>query len=801
MNVFDLVAKITLDTSDYENGLDNASNKSSSFGSKIKSGLKTAAKVGAVAITAATTAVTAFAKASIDAGSRFDAAMSQVAAVSGATGEDFDALRDKAMEMGSKTKFSASEAAEAFNYMAMAGWKTEDMLGGIEGIMNLAAASGENLATTSDIVTDALTAFGMTADESGHFADVLAVASSNANTDVGMMGETFKYVAPVCGTLGYSAEDAALAIGLMANSSVKGSMAGTALRSIIARLSTDAGASANKLGALGTLTEELGVEFYNTDGSARALGDVLLETREAWKDLTEEQKINYANTIAGQEGLAAWNAMMNASDADLEKLTSSLEDCDGAALKMAETMQDNLAGDITKFKSALEGAQIVISDKLTPTLREFVQFGTDGVSRLTTAFRENGLSGAMSELGTILSDGLSMIMSMLPQMAEAGVGLLTALVQGIVDNLPIALDGAVQIVTTLATGLSTGIPQLLVKIPEIIMALLSSLQEQLPTIAQAGIEMLQNLADGFASNIPSLLEQILPMILSFTETLRANFGQIIDAGIDLILKLVDGFIEGLPTLIAYIPTIITNITGLINDNLPKIIAAGVTIIGKLVVGLIQAIPTIIANLPQIINAIVNTFTAFNWLNLGKSIITGLGNGLKSMVSFVKNIGSQLIDAIKGGFSKLPSEMLNIGKNIVQGVWNGIKGMIGWFTSQVKNFFSSIVSSVKNALGIHSPSKVFAGIGGFMAEGLGEGWDDAYSKIERDINKDLDFSGNITTSGIYNGYGKSYGTALSGATFNITVNGANIQDDQSLAERIAFEIQQIVDRKEAMFGAA
>lgn len=801
MNVFDLAARITLDTSDYENGLDNAANKSSSFGSKIKSGLRTAAKVGAVAITAATTAVTAFAKASIDAGSRFDAAMSQVAAVSGATGKDFDSLRDKAIEMGSKTKFSATESAEAFNYMAMAGWKTEDMLNGIEGIMNLAAASGENLATTSDIVTDALTAFGMSADESGHFADILAVASSNANTNVGMMGETFKYVAPVAGSMGYSAEDAAMAIGLMANSGIKASQAGTSLRSIITRLSTDAGASSKSLGALGILTEKLGVQFYNADGSARDFGDVLMETRDAWKDLTQEEQINYANKIAGQEAISGWNAIMNASESDVKKLTDAIENADGAALKMANTMQDNLAGDITIFKSAVEGAQIAISDKLTPTLREFVQFGTDGVSRLTTAFRENGLSGAMSELGTILSDGLSMIMSMLPQMAEAGVGLLTALVQGIVDNLPIALDGAVQIVTTLATGLSTGIPQLLVKIPEIIMALLSSLQEQLPTIAQAGIEMLQNLADGFASNIPSLLEQILPMILSFTETLRANFGQIIDAGIDLILKLVDGFIEGLPTLIAYIPTIITNITGLINDNLPKIIAAGVTIIGKLVVGLIQAIPTIIANLPQIINAIVNTFTAFNWINLGKSIITGLGNGLKSMVSFVKNIGSQLIDAIKGGFSKLPSEMLNIGKNIVQGVWNGIKGMIGWFTSQVRNFFSSIVSSVKNALGIHSPSKVFAGIGEYMAEGLGAGWNKAYGDVERLIDSGMDFSGNITTSGSYSGYGKSYGTALSGAIFNINVNGANIQDDQSLAERIAFEIQQIAYGKEAVFGAA
>lgn len=377
---------------------ESSGGKISAFADKLKSGLKTAAKVGAAAIGAAATAVTAFAKASIDAGSQFDAAMSQVAAISGATGADFDSLRDKAMEMGSKTKFSATESAEAFNYMAMAGWKTEDMLNGIEGIMNLAAASGENLATTSDIVTDALTAFGLSASDSAHFADILAVASSNANTNVGMMGETFKYVAPVAGSMGYSAEDAALAIGLMANSGIKASQAGTALRSIITRLSTDAGASSKSLGALGVLTEELGVQFYNADGSARDFGDVLMETREAWKDLTQEEQINYANKIAGQEAISGWNAIMNASEADVSKLADAISNADGAALQMANTMQDNLSGDITIFKSALEGLQIQLSDKLTPILRDIVQDATNFVSSFNVDAAVQSLENLMGTM-------------------------------------------------------------------------------------------------------------------------------------------------------------------------------------------------------------------------------------------------------------------------------------------------------------------------------------------------------------------------------------------------------------------
>lgn len=285
MDVFDLFAKISLDTSEYERGLDGASGKTRSFADKLKNGFSTIAKVGAVALTATTTAVAAFAKSSVDAGMAFDESMSKVAAISGATGSDFDALREKAMEMGASTKFSATESADAFTYMAMAGWKTEDMLNGIEGIMNLAAASGEDLATTSDIVTDALTAFGLSAKDSGHFADVLAVAATNANTDVGMMGETFKYVAPVAGSLGYSIEDASLAIGLMANSSIKASQAGTSLRAIITRLATNAGASSKSMGALDVLTQTLGVSFYDAEGKARDLNAVLMEARDAWQSL------------------------------------------------------------------------------------------------------------------------------------------------------------------------------------------------------------------------------------------------------------------------------------------------------------------------------------------------------------------------------------------------------------------------------------------------------------------------------------------------------------------------------------
>ena len=258
----------------------------------------------------ASAAVTALGVAAVKTDSDFDSSMSQVAAVSGATGDDFDKLRAKAHEMGAKTKFSASEAADAMNYMAMAGWKTSDMLDGIEGIMNLAAASGEDLATTSDIVTDALTAFGLSAADSGHFADILAAASSNANTNVSMMGETFKYCAPIAGALGFSAEDTAEAIGLMANSGIKASQAGTSLRSIMNNL-------AGEVTFVGENIGEVTIATSNADGSMRSLNDILADCRVAFSGLTESEKAFNAEALVGKNAMSGFLALMNSSETKL----------------------------------------------------------------------------------------------------------------------------------------------------------------------------------------------------------------------------------------------------------------------------------------------------------------------------------------------------------------------------------------------------------------------------------------------------------------------------------------------------
>lgn len=382
-------------------------------GEKVKGMGDNIAKVGGDLTKKVTTPIVGLATAAVKTTADFDAAMSQVSAVSGATGDDLLALREKAKEMGETTKFSASESAEAMNYMAMAGWKTGDMLSGIEGIMNLAAASGENLATTSDIVTDALTAFGLSAADSGHFADVLAAASSNANTNVAMLGESFKYVAPVAGAMTYSAEDVTLALGLMANSGVKASQAGTALRSIMTRMAKPTKESGEAMSELGLSLTDANGNMYSfaqiMEQMRESFGGLVLETEEgqaalasldaqlADGSITEDQyaasiegligsengataaeQARLAAMLAGKMGMSGLLAIVNASEEDYNKLATAIDTSTdattgfSAAQEMASTMLNNMPGDITLLKSELEGIAIQFGEILVPILREHV---------------------------------------------------------------------------------------------------------------------------------------------------------------------------------------------------------------------------------------------------------------------------------------------------------------------------------------------------------------------------------------------------------------------------------------------
>lgn len=433
-----------------ETGLDSSGieNDISKLGSLASTGLKATT----AAVTAASGALAAFAGYSVKAGSNFESGMSEVEAISGATEEQIKELASKAKEMGAITKFSATESAAALKYMAMAGWSTKDMLGGLEGIMNLAAASGEDLASVSDIVTDALTAFGLQASDSGHFADVLAKAASSSNTNVGLMGATFQYVAPLAGVLGYSIEDTAVAIGMMANAGIKGEKAGTALRSMFTRLSDPPKDAAEAI-------DKLGLSMTNTDGTMRPLSDVIADLRTKFSGLSEEQKVQMASSLAGQEAMSGLLAIVNASDEDFEKLTKSINNASGAAEEMAGVMNDNLKGDITLLQSALEGLGIQFYESVDVELRDSVQAGIGYVDKLSKAFTDGGLKGAVKEAGVIFADMATEATKQAPRMVKSATQFIKAFVKGISANKKEIWDSSVDIAKTLADGLADLLPK------------------------------------------------------------------------------------------------------------------------------------------------------------------------------------------------------------------------------------------------------------------------------------------------------------------------------------------------------
>lgn len=443
-----------------------------------------------------TAAVTGLGTAAVKTAADFDAQMAKVSSISGATGKDLTDLEAKAREMGAQTKFSAKEAGEAMEYMAMAGWKTGDMLNGIEGIMNLAAASGENLASTSDIVTDAMTAFGLSAEgttkivkdgftkevaNATHFADVLAAASSNSNTNVSMLGESFKYAAPVAGALRYSVEDTAVALGLMANSGIKASQGGTALRTMLTNLAkpTDTVESAMKY---------LNISLSNSDGSMKSLKELMEDLRKSFgeckmstaefnsklaelseqhesgtltdkkyekavEDLTKKAygaegalKANLAASLAGKEGMSGLLSIVSAAPEDYDKLMNSIYNCDGAAEEMATTMQDTLSGQITTLESALQELAIAFGEILMPYIRKVVSVVQNFVKKLngmsdtqkkivaTIALIVAAIGPLLITIGKI-STGISAVTGALSKAKNIGK------IVGVLGNLKSALSG------------------------------------------------------------------------------------------------------------------------------------------------------------------------------------------------------------------------------------------------------------------------------------------------------------------------------------------------------------------------
>lgn len=582
----------------------------------------------------------------------FDSAMSQVAAVSGATGKDFDALRSKAREMGSKTKFSATEAAEAMNYMAMAGWKTEDMLGGIEGVMNLAAASGEDLATTSDIVTDALTAFGLSAKDSGHFADILAAASSNANTNVSMMGETFKYCAPIAGALGFSAEDTAEAIGLMANAGIKSSQAGTALRTIMNNLAGDVKISGKAIG-------DVTIATTNADGSMRDLSDILADCRSAFGNLTESEKAQAAESLVGKNAMSGFLALMNAGEGDIEKLSSAIDNCDGSAEKMAMTMQDNLAGQLTILKSQLQELAISFGDILMPAIRSIVSKLQGFVDKL------NGLDEGTKR--TIVTIALLV----------ASIGPLLIIIGTTISKIGVAMQGFVK----LANGVS-----------------------KLKVAIQGGTGVLGKLGaalGGVSAPVLAVVAVIAVLVAAFVHLWRTNEG-FRDAIIGTWTRIKDtisGFCQGIVDRLNALGFQFTDIV----DVLKTVWDGFCQILAPIFEGVFNHIANILSTVTGVITGILDVFIGIftgNWSQAWtgvKEIFSSIWNGISSFFTNILNVIKGVADVVLGWFGTSWNEVWTNIKTFFEGIWNGIVSFFTGIWETIKNIVQTDIMLIGSIL--------------------------------------------------------------------------------------------------------
>lgn len=693
------VGYLDLDISGFLSGLQSAQSQantaSKNIATKIGNNLQSAGKsmtsAGSTLTKTVTTPVLGLGTAAVKVTSDFESAMSKVSAISGATGGDLDALNKKAQEMGAKTKFSATESAEAFTYMAMAGWKTEDMLSGIDGIMSLAAADGLDLATTSDIVTDALTAFGLSASDSGHFADVLAKASSNANTNVSMLGESFKYAAPVAGALGYSAEDTAIALGLMANAGIKGSQGGTALRGSLTRLikPTDDAAA---------LMERYGLSMTNADGSMKSLGEVMNMLRDKLGGLTEAEQAQVAAQIFGQEAMSGMLAIINASDSDYAKLTDAIYDADGAAQQMADTMLDNLSGQLTLLKSALEGLAIQFGEILMPYIKQFVtwlQNLTQKLQELTPEQKEQIVKWAA------IAAAIGPVLMVLGKLTSSVGSIITTF-----GKIPGAIVKAKSAFTAVSAAIG-GISAPVVAVVAVIGVLIAAFANLWKTNEEFRNKMTA-IWDGIKSKFESFAQGIVDRLNALGFDFE-NFGEVVKAIWDgfcsLLAPIFEGVFNQVSVILSSVLDALTGIfdvfIGIFTGNWDQAWQGVKEIFGAvwdLIKGTFESWTMAFKGIADTVLGWFGTTWDETWTNI-KQFFVDIWNGIttffSNVINAIKTAVSNFITTIINFFAQLPTNIANFITNAYNSVVTWVSNMVAKAREMGQNFLNAVVSFFTN----------------------------------------------------------------------------------------------------------
>ena len=735
LKVGELFASFNIDTSGVSSAVSSVNQSLSSIGKNMM--------LGGAAMTAAVTApIKKAASAIYEAGTEFDAEMSKVFAIAGdsVTGnvEVMEALRAKALEMGSTTQFTATEAGEAMEYMAMAGWKSEQMLAAIEPLMNLAAAAGADLGTTSDIVTDAMTAFGLSATDNvevfkdgvkmsvnavEYFADILAAASSNSNTNVTMLGESFKFAAPLAGSLGYSVNDVAIALGIMANNGIKSSMAGTSLSRIIQNMAKPSKQTAEAMNALG-------VSLYNNDGSAKSLMQIMQDFRNVASEngvdvsqlakdvaeldeefeagrITEDQYnermekmtagsgdfLKYVTQIAGARGLPGLLSIMNASEEDFNNLTAAINNATGSASKMKKTMLDNAKGDVTIFQSALEGLEITLWELAESGFRSVVQEATKLVDSFRNASKSTQLgtlkmAGLAAAIGPVTA-GLGSVIALLPKLTKlftivSGPAAMLAL--GMVALGAAAIDANNDIGQTFVKGMTAAGTKVR-NFGRIVKA-------QVPALTQNMSNFLSSVREGIAIGLPGIIDGISDVLASGITAISSNMGNIASVSQTIVRTLADS----------------------IKRNAPQIVPAVIELLTNMSTALISNVPVVLEGMSTVITSLLSEVQNADWGEVGKKLKDTLDSALKETFTVLKKtalgdkyvedatwvqVGQALIENIKEGITKASQNAKDLLGNLILGddyeaddSWGTAAGKI-W--NKIKSEMSTLLTSAKDLL--------------------------------------------------------------------------------------------------------
>lgn len=685
---YSITGDTKLDTSGFTKGV---SSMTVAAGNLISDLTKTAA-----------TKLAGLAKSSVSVGMNFDASMSQVAATMGTTVDQIDNLTKVAKEMGSTTKFTATQAADALNYLALAGYDADKAAEVLPSVLNLAAAGGMDLAYASDLVTDAMASLNIEANKQNvdDFGNKLAMAASKANANVSQLGEAILTVGGTAANLKGGTTELTTALGLLANVGIKGAEGGTHLRNIILSLQSPTDEAAKKM-------QKLGLSVYDSQGKMRGLNDILGDLNSAMNGMTQGQKDSIINQLFNKTDLAAVNGLLAAQGEQWDTLAAQIDNADGAMGQMAETQIDNLQGAMTIMSSAFEGMQLAVYDELEPTLTEAVKWGTDCLTQLTTALSEGGPEAMLSAAGEIISDLAAGIAEQLPGLMQTGVEIITQLTEDIVAATPAMLDTAAEVLGALAQGLVDNIPDLIASAAEVIAGFIGYLGDHADEMMTAGLQIIESLIIGITDNLPGLIEAAGATIAKFAAALISNLPKILECTAAIMTTLVDGILYSIENLAEAALACVAKLVGVWDGSMDEWGHIGENIVSGLLNGIKGAWNSLAKCVSSGINGLVSGVKGRLGIHspskvfdeIGVQVCNGLAQGLDRGNKKVKDAAKTVVASVTDSATTLTNGVAKTVETVTEQMANGVTQQTQTITETSRQMVGGVLKDIKTVTSI------------------------------------------------------------------------------------------------------